>query len=258
MALATPFDTIAQDYDRTFSSSAIGTRMRAAAWRRLDAAFRPGERVLELNCGTGEDAIHLAERGVRVLATDVSPAMVELTRAKAERAGLAGLVECRCLAIEQLGDLRAGPFDGAVSNFGGLNCVTDLPAAGRALAAAVRPGGRVLLGVMGPLVPWEMAWFVAHGEPRKALRRLRPGGTPWRGLTVRYPSIRRLRRALAGDFSVRRVAAIGALVPPTFAEAWASRHPRLLDALDRWERRWERIPPLPWLADHYLIEFDRR
>ena len=64
--------------------------------------------------------------------------------------------------------------------------------------------------------------------------------------------------AFAPHFSERRVAAIGALIPPSYAESWAASHPRLLAALDRWERRAETMPPLPWLADHYLIEFERR
>jgi hypothetical protein len=55
----------------------------------------------------------------------------------------------------------------------------------------------------------------------------------------------------------RRVSALGALVPPTFAEPWAVRHPRLLAALDSLERRAETAWPLPWLADHFLIELER-
>ncbi|MEA3017626.1 MAG: hypothetical protein QOI38_2348 [Sphingomonadales bacterium] len=259
MNRATPFDGMAADYDASFTASAIGRRMRAATWRRLDAAFQPGEHVLELNCGTGEDAVHLGSRGVRVLATDVSPNMVAVARAKVERAGLAGLVDVAEIAIEDLarhppGD---GAFDGVVSNFGGLNCVADLAGVARALAALVRPGGRALLCLMGRAVPWEWAWHLAHGQPGKALRRLRRGGAQWRGLTIRYPAISAVRRTFAPHFAQRRVAAIGALVPPSYAQSWADRYPGLLAALDRWERRAETLPPLPWLADHYLIEFER-
>ncbi len=55
-----------------------------------------------------------------------------------------------------------------------------------------------------------------------------------------------------------RVSAVGALLPPTEWEGWARRHPRLLSGLARLERRLETVPPLPWLADHYLIELERR
>jgi SAM-dependent methyltransferase len=250
--LSTAFDKLAAEYDDGFTRTLLGDRLRRAVWQRLDALFAPGDRVLELACGTGEDALHLGGRGVRVLATDASPEMVRVAREKL--AGSAG-VEVRQLAVEDLESLEAPPFDGALSDFGGLNCVADLPAAGQALAARLRPGAVAVLCVMGPVVPWEWVWFRGRG---KAFRRLTRGGVEWRGLRVRYPSIRTLRRAFSPAFRMRRVAALGALLPPPYAEAWAARHPSLIDRLDRWERRLETLPPLPWLADHYLMELERR
>lgn len=260
--LASPFDAMARDYDQTFTHSVIGTLMRRAVWRRLDACFRPGDRVLELNCGTGEDAMYLGRRGVHVLATDISPAMLQVARDKVAHAGLADRVELRQLAIEDLhlasGRVEVFNLDGVLSNFGGLNCVADLPGLARGLAACLRPGAMALLCIMGPLVAWEWAWFLRQGQPGQAFRRLRRGGTQWRGLTIRYPSLRTVRRAFAPAFTLRRVSAIGALLPPSYAEGWAARHPRLLASLSRWERRLETLPPLPWLADHYLVELERR
>lgn len=254
------FDALAPSYDASFTATPLGTLLREAVWRRLDARFAPGNRVLELACGTGEDALHLAGRGVRVVATDASAAMAETARRKAAAAGLEGMVEVHHLPAEELaaGEDLSGPFDGAFSDFGGFNCVTDLRAVSRALARRLRPGAPVLLCVMGPLVPWEWIWYLGHGDLKKAFRRLRPRGVAWRGLTVRYPSIRTLRRAFAPDFRTLRTSAVGALLPPTYAEEWTRRHPRLLAGLARWERRLERLPPLPWLADHYLIELERR
>ncbi len=254
---------MAAGYDASFTSGSVGARLRAAVRRRLDARFAPGHSIVDLGCGTGEDALHLAGRGVHVLAADRSEAMVATARRKAEAAGLGALVTTRAVAIEQLAaELAASPpeppFDGALSNFGALNCLADLGAVAAGLAAAVRPGGRVFLVVMGPAVPWEWLWFLSRGEPGKAFRRWRRGGVDWRGLTVRYPTPGAVRRAFAPGFRRRALAAVGALLPPTYAEAWAARHPRLLDRLDRWERRLEAVPPLPWLADHYLLELERR
>lgn len=259
------FDGLAAGYDAGFSHTALGCLLRRAVWRRLEASFRAGDRVLELGCGTGEDALHLARQGVRVVATDASPAMLAIARRKADDAGVAARVATRRLAIEELAAAEwreAGgdrpPFDGAWSNFGALNCIGDLAAAGRALAGLLRPGAPLLLCVMGPLVPWEWAWFLSRRQPAKAFRRLAPGGVRWRGQTVRYPSIRALSRAFAPAFRRRRVSAVGALLPPTYAEDWAARHPRLIARLARWEQRLQRCPPLPWLADHYLLELERR
>lgn len=260
MSVSLPFDRIAADYDRAFTHTQIGRRMRQAVWRRLEAHFGPGARVLELNCGTGEDAIYLARRGVHVLATDISPSMVQIAREKVERAGLSEWIEVRCHAIEDFAALPSRlsdpHFDGALSNFGGLNCVQDLRSVSGGLAACLRPGGVALLCLMGPWCPWEWVWFLAHRQPRKAFRRW-AGIVSWRGMTIYYPSIRDVRRAFAPRFRLRRVGAIGALLPPPYAESWAVRHSRVLACLDRWERRLEAMPPLPSLADHYLLEMER-
>jgi SAM-dependent methyltransferase len=261
---------MAADYDHDFTESRIGTLMRRAVWRRMDARFRPGDRVLELNCGTGADAVYLARRGVRVLATDISPAMLDVTREKVARAGVGNLVQVEQLAIEQLRKDHSEntsfsilnspfsiPFDGALSNFGGLNCVVDLRGAAAGLAACLRPGAWALLCIMGPLVPWEWAWYLARKQPAKAFRRLHRGGIAWRGLMIRYPSIATARRAFAPWFRLRRASAVGAFLPPSYAEAWPARRPRLLSWLDGCERRLEAVPPLPWLADHYLLELQR-
>jgi SAM-dependent methyltransferase len=253
-----PFDTLAPAYDDTFTYSAVGTLQRRAVWRRLDAAFGPGDRVLELGCGTGEDAVHLGGRGVRVLATDAAEGMVAAARRKVAGAGLAGMVEVRRLALQDLAELQEPPFDGAFSNFGGFNCTRDLSGPARDLSSLLSPGARLLLCVMGPLVPWEWAWFGLHGQPGKAFRRLQAGGVAWRGLEIRYPSIGAVKRAFSPGFRTRRAAAVGAFLPPSYAEGWAIRHPCLLARLDRWERRWETLPPLPWLADHFLLELERR
>jgi SAM-dependent methyltransferase len=252
-----PFDELAADYDRGFTHTSIGGLLRQATHRRLAARFPLGQRVLELNCGTGEDALFLGRRGVRVLATDSSERMVEVARRKVEAANLGTVVEVRRLALDELDELEAPPFDGALSNFGGLNCVADLASVARALAARLRSGAVVLLSIMGPVVPWEWLWFLARGEPAKAFRRLRPGGTEWRGLTIRYPSVGRTRRSFAPAFRLLRVSGLGVFLPPPYAEPWAARVPRLLACLDRGERLLEALPPLPRLADHYLMELER-
>lgn len=192
-------------------------------------------------------------------ATDASALMVGKAEAKIAAAGVGSLARVELMALEDLSaaDLP-GPFDGAFSNFGALNCTDDLGGVARALADRLRPGAPLLLCVMGPWVPWEWGAYLLQGQPAKAFRRLRPGGLCWRGLTVHYPSIGRLRKAFAPAFKLERVAALGALLPPSYLETWTRRHPRLLAALDRWERRLERFPPLPQLADHYVAELVRR
>ena len=252
------FDEIAAGYDASFTATRIGALVRQAVWRHTDRRFRPGARVLELNCGTGADAIHLGTLGVRVLATDASAEMVKIASQKIARENLSPLVQARQSSWEELDSLPQADFDGALSNFGGLNCILDLRSAAAALARRLRPGASLLICAMGPWSIWEWGWYVLHGRPSKAFRRLRRGGVEWHGLTVRYPSIAMVKRAFAPTFQFKQASAIGAILPPPFAESLAERWPSLITALNRLERQVEAMPPLPWLADHYLIEFKRQ
>ena len=231
--------------------------MRRAVWQRCAARFARGSRVLEMNCGTGEDALWLASRGVRVLATDIAPRMLQAARDKLAGSAAAANAEFRQLAWEDLARLDSEPFDGLLSNFGGLNCVADLGAAARASASKLRRGASALLCIMGPCVPWEWAWFLAHGKPQAAFRRLRRGGVRWSGMTVRYPSVAATRRAFAPEFRVTRVSGLGALLPPPYTDKMFANRVKFLATLERAERRLEAVWPLPWLADHYLMELER-
>lgn len=254
-AVASAFDDLAGTYER-FTHGVIGRHLRAAVRRRLLARYQPGDHILEVNCGTGEDAICLARRGVHVVATDLSEGMLAAARRNVDEAGVADRVALRRLAIEAV-DARLGLFDGQLSNFGGLNCVASIRAVAPRLAACLRPGGFALWCVMGPLVPWEWIWFLARRRPADAFRRLRAGGVDWRGVRVRYPGIGETTRAAAPWFVRRRVAAVGCLLPPTYAEDWARCHPRIVALLSRAERRIDTLRPCADLSDHYLIELQR-
>ena len=258
MASFSAFDELAAEYDEKFTRGTIGLLMRKAVWSRIDRRFGTGDRVLELNCGTGEDAVHLAKRGVSVLATDASVEMVRVASAKVKRTGVNPMVRVQQLSWAELHTLDEPPFSGLLSNFGGINCVHDIPSMVSALAAHLLPRAAGFICVMGPYSPWEWVWYSLHGRPKKAFRRLHSRGAEWRGITIRYPSIRVLSHALSSAFRIIEVSALGALLPPPFAEGWAQRHPRMLALLNSCERRFETVPPLPWLADHYLMELERR
>jgi ubiquinone/menaquinone biosynthesis C-methylase UbiE len=250
------FDAMADTYDSQFTCTAIGMRMRQAVWARLAQRFHPGCSVLEMNCGTGEDALWLARRGIHVLATDVSSRMLQVAEQKL--AAMTAHARLLRLSWEGLNELNGATFDGVLSNFGGLNCVIDLHAAAKALARKIRPGGYAMLCIMGPVVPWEWCWYLAQAKPSAAFRRLRRGGARWSGMAIHYPTIRETRRAFAADFRMARVSAIGALLPPPYTEQGFGRAPGLIRALDWLERRVEAVWPLPWIADHYLMELQRR
>jgi SAM-dependent methyltransferase len=122
------FDAVAARYDETFTSSKIGQAQRVAVWTELGKTFRPGERVLEIGCGTGIDACFLAERGVQIVACDPSAEMIRVLRRRLEHPALRNLVEAHVLGAEDITRLQpAELFDGAFSNFGAINCSNPGP-----------------------------------------------------------------------------------------------------------------------------------
>src|SRR5208282_4508814 len=143
---ANAFDRAAGSYDELFTRSTIGQAQRKQVWERLLRVFAPGERILELNCGTGEDARFLARQGISIVACDASAAMIQVAEVRTKREAAGADITYRRLANEDLGILpRQKQFDGAYSNFSGLNCAADLGPIARNLASLVRPGGHVLL-----------------------------------------------------------------------------------------------------------------
>jgi len=196
MSTAALFERIAPRYDELWTATAIGRAQRDAVWRVTDRLFRAGDRVLDVGCGTGEDAAHLVARGSVVHAVDASAAMVAQARAR----GIAAEVR-RAEDLASIG-LR---FDGAISNFGALNCVEDLAGVARSLGGLVRPGGFAAICMMGRFCAWETLYFA------KATRR-------WSGRCgdVFYPTVGQLRREFAEHFELQEWRGIGMLVPPSY------------------------------------------
>lgn len=216
-----PFDSVAAVYDSHFTNSLIGRAQRQSVWKIMDQIFLPGQRILEINCGTGVDAFHLASRGVRVMACDASEGMISVARQRRKASRHRDFVDLKTLAIEQISQLEgSGPYDGVLSNFAGLNCLRDLKGPVGDLARLVRPGGMAVLCLFGGCCLWEILWYAAQGDFTRAFRRFNTEGVlaivaPEREVFVRYPSVDALRR----EFSPTSTGGAGA--------AWAWRFPLL-------------------------------
>jgi SAM-dependent methyltransferase len=263
---ASAFDAVAENYDAAFTESAIGQAQRSAVWSELGTAFRSGDQVLEIGCGTGVDACFLAERGVRVLACDSSQEMIRVAQERVRRSARefqSGSVELRTWPAEQIAMLAPDRlFDGAFSDFGVLNCVADLRGFARDLATKLKPSAKALLCLMGPCCLWEVTWFLAHGDPRRAVRRFRRSGTiasvgGGGRVHVYYPTTRDLGRAFAPEFTLHSVKGIGVMVPPSYMDSWAKQFPTFVPWARHVDEKLARWPGVRVLADHILVTFER-
>jgi SAM-dependent methyltransferase len=256
------FDSIAQGFDTRFRPWRSVAAQRRAVRSALAEIFPERSDLLEIGAGTGEDAHWLIGRGRQVLATDASPNMVHMTAAKLR--GLPG-ASTMVLSAEKLEvfatqrEQGTSPFDGAYSNFAGLNCVTDLRPTARGLARLIRPGGAAALVIFGTCCPGEMVVEAGLGRFRNVFRRFARGDVParlnGRSFTVRYHRRRALVDAMAPWFILKRRKGIGIFVPPSAAEPWISGHPRLLDRMEALDAML--AGPLAVFGDHILYHFER-
>jgi SAM-dependent methyltransferase len=259
---ASAFDAIAPIFDSRFGAWRSVAAQRRAVRTALLREFPTGGRILELGGGTGEDAAFLAERRFDLLLTDPSPAMVELARTKLEPLG----AKAEVTAGEEMEDfatshLSSGGamFDGAFSNFAPLNCVADLEPVARGLARLLKPDAPAMLVLFGTFCPGEMVVEMLRGRPYLALRRCKGGEAPARlakrEFNVVYHRRAAMRRAFSPWFVLEKRIGIGVTVPPSAAEPWISQQPRLIAAMETFDRGLAR--PLAMLGDHVLYQFRR-
>jgi SAM-dependent methyltransferase len=270
--LARAFDALAIDYDRFYGAEGN----QAMGWLRgenlalLEATFPPGSSLLEIGCGTGEEALYLARAGYHITATDVSPQMVDITRRKAVAAGLGEHITTRTRPAGQLVDLATpASFDGAYASFGSLNCEPDLPRLAAALDTQLKAGAPFICSVMARISPFEITWYMAHLRPRMALRRLRSG---WQqaSLTgptadhsrvevpVRYLSTGELAAAFSPFFTISRSIGLGLFIPPPYLDRIFRRRRPLWGRIATIERRLRHRRPWRGMGDHIALEFRKR
>jgi len=239
------FDRLAPRYDEVWTNTQTGRLQRDAVWSQIDPLIRRGDRILDLGCGTGEDALHLAELGGQVLGVDASPEMVRVARQRGSNA--------RLLPIEGI-HIFAVAFDLVLSNFGGLNCIRDLSTLRVTLTRLVRPGGHLALCLMSRFCLWESTYYAFCGQFRKAARRWGGEATASGGLHVYYPSAKQVRTALSPDFSLIADVGIGVFLPRSFVDAMPS---PLLNTLACWDARMGASRIGRVIGDHRLFIFHR-
>jgi demethylmenaquinone methyltransferase/2-methoxy-6-polyprenyl-1,4-benzoquinol methylase len=153
-AVEAMFDRISPVYDPMNRLMTAGLDRR---WRRLTvrAVVRPGDRVLDACCGTGDLALEAERAGATVTGLDFSERMLERARRKS---GTVDWVRGDVLALP----FEDASFDAATVGFGIRN-VSDLEGALRELGRVLRPGGGLgcleITRPRGALRPFFGLWF---------------------------------------------------------------------------------------------------
>jgi ubiquinone/menaquinone biosynthesis C-methylase UbiE len=255
---AEAFSSVAAVYDRDFGDLHGVPALRQRVLRCVQKHVPPGSTILEIGAGTGEDARLLLATGYRPTATDIAPEMVSIAQTKLKGAG----VPTYQVAAEDIGrTFPDGSFDAVFSNFGALNCVEDLPELLPRLGEVVKPGGIMILCLLGKFSFWEMASSLARLRLRAAFRRIAGGPVEaavgiYR-IPVRYYSVSAIRKTCSQKFRIVEVAGLNVVSPPPGSTGFARTFPRTTRLLNRLDHQVSRIPGLAGLGDHVILVLRR-
>lgn len=245
------FDVLAPSYDSDFTEQPLGQILRARVHERLLTHYKAGDTILEIGCGTGEDAHFLGECNINVIATDASEEMLAITEEKTQQLSN---ISTQKLDLAQLPETHFS-VQGVFSNFGALNCIDNWQPLAEWFSGCLPTGGTVSLGIMSPYCAWEFLWHVGHWKWDIALRRLR--GDDFGDLRITYPTVKRITDDFAPYFKRVKVMPLGLFLPTSALFDVVQKRPNFMKTLISLEKRFQDVSQLAMFADHYWIEFER-
>jgi ubiquinone/menaquinone biosynthesis C-methylase UbiE len=250
-------------FDELYSADTIINYKRDRVRKQVLKNIEPGASILELNCGTGEDAIFFAHKGFKVHATDISGGMLYQLVQKLDKYKLNKKVSFELCSYTNLQELKnKGPYDLIFSNFAGLNCTGELDKVLASLSSLLNPNGVATLVILPKFCLWETL-LLFKGKFRTAFRRFfsskgrkaRVEGTYFK---CWYYNPSYVIQRLQNEFDLIGLEGLCTIVPPSYIEGFAEKHPATYQFLCKWENRLKSKWPWRSIGDYYIISMRKR
>jgi len=243
-------------YDRYEENNKILTWMRKQVRNGALSFLKNNDTILELNSGTGTDAVFFAKKGFKVLATDLSDGMVGQINRKVKLENLSAQIEVMQHSYTDLNQIHNRKFDFIFSNFGGLNCVADLNLVTKHFPSVLKNNGIVCLVIMPPVCPWEIIQLL-RGKIKFAFRRFNKSGLPANiegvSFYTYYFSHREIMCALGQNFKLLKLMSLGVFTPIPQMEVFQNKFPRLLRLLNSLDEKTSGYFPFNRIGDHIIV-----
>jgi ubiquinone/menaquinone biosynthesis C-methylase UbiE len=255
---AKAFDKQSGVFDGLFSDNPIIQYKRERVRAHLNSILQPSSHILELNSGTGEDAIYFASHGHSIHTTDVSSGMQKIRLQKILASGVGSRISDECCSFTKLEELnQRGPFDHIFSNFGGLNCTRDLAKVLDSFTGLLKAGGAVTLVVMPTFSIWELG-LLLKGKWKTAVRRFsgRKGTSAHiegKYFTCWYYNPSFITKQLHKKFKLIRLESLCFFVPPSYMEYFPKKYPGLYSRLKKVEKTYGGSWPWNRMGDYFII-----
>lgn len=257
------FSKQAPIFDQLYGSDSIIVYKRKRVRDHILQFAKPNGVMLELNCGTGEDALFFAQKGFTIHATDLSDRMLAILNQKTRASDFQKNISTELCPFTELDSLKnRAPFDVVYSNFGGLNCTRELDKVLHDVSALVTPGGIVTLVVISKFCLWE-ALLLFKGKFKTAFRRFfskhgRKAHIEGHHFKCWYYPPSFVKKALKKDFDVLQVEGLCTLVPPSYIENFGGKYPKLFSFLKRKEDKWKSKWPWKYMGDYFIISLRKK
>lgn len=260
---AAAFNKQSASFDEIYTGNTIIQYKRKRVRDHVHRYLLPHSRILELNAGTGEDAVYFADKGFRIHATDISAGMQEVLKEKVQANGLEKAVTTEICSFNELDKLRQrGPYDLIFSNFAGLNCTGNLDKVLRSFSPLLKPGGIVTLVILPPFCLWETS-LALKGKFKTAFRRFFSS----KGVTAHiegqyftcwYYKPSYITNVLKNDYNLLSVEGLCTIVPPSYIEHFAEKRPKLYRWLQKNEDRKKDKWPWKNIGDYFIISLQKK
>lgn len=258
-AVAVGFSKIYSHYETLSHSSSIDQTMRKQLYTHIERYLKTDQRILELNSGSGIDAVYFAKKGHTVLATDIAPGAKVYIESKAKQFGLPNLKFQRCSFLD-LNTLE-GNFDYVFSNFGGLNCTNEFSNVVKGLDDILPSKAFVTFVIMGKYYPWDWV-YLFKGKFQRALIRFKKGGTianvEGENVKTYYHTPKYVKEIMSKDFHCIASENMG-LFYPSVNHTSITKYPKLIGMLIRLDSFFIKRKLIPiGIGDYYIITFQKR
>ena len=254
------FDKAALNYDATFTNSEIGKLQRNLVYKQLSKQLDLVQNILEINCGTGEDALWFAKQNFKVTASDISPKMIAIAQSK----GTFSNLKFQTADINSIATtFEKEKFDLVFSNFGGLNCLSksELSTFFQNATSILSEKGKLVLVIMPKDTIWEQFYFLAKAKFSSVFRRKKESvlvDVDGEKVPTYYFNPKDIVNLAKRDFELIDQKPIGLFVPPSYLESFFKNKKRFLKFLNLLENGIKNWSFLSKYADHYIITLQKR
>ncbi|WP_258104621.1 bifunctional 2-polyprenyl-6-hydroxyphenol methylase/3-demethylubiquinol 3-O-methyltransferase UbiG [Marinoscillum sp. MHG1-6] len=246
-------------FDQIYDANPIVSYMRERIRSRVLKLLNTKDEILEINAGTGTDAIYFARHGYHVTAIELSQRMVNRAQEKIQQLQLQNQVDFICKSFIDINELP-GTYDFVYSNFGGLNCTPDIKMVLEDLISKLKPGGSGLLTILPPFTLWEKL-FLLKGNTKIAFRRKFKGASSahieGQHFDCWYYTPQYVKSIIEPLVDQIQIEGLCIFSPPSFLEKFPVKYPKLYSGLTSIDHVVAKWPLFRSIGDYFIISFTK-